>query len=88
MSSSLNGITAYENDDEKRIRNEDIAIFNNNDLKLAKERIKKLVDSKMDEIIAFINNIPTSFNGIDVMSDLRKKYYCETFIVRFNRFLN
>ena len=87
MSSSLNGITAYEDDNEKRIRNEDVIRFANNDLELAKERIRKLVSKRLDEIKDFVNSIPSSFNGIDVMSDLRKNYYLRTFIIRFEHFL-
>lgn len=82
LSSALNGITAYEDDNEKRIRNEDIVKLNNNDLKLSIARIKKLVVSKKDEITAFINDIPFSFNGVEVMSDCRKEYYIKTFAIR------
>ena len=87
MSSALNGITAYEDDNEKRIRNEDIVKINNKDLKTAIERIKNLVNSKMTEIIAFINDIPTNFNDVDVMSNLRKEYYIKTFTIRFEALL-
>ena len=87
MSSALNGITAYEDDNEKRIRNEDIVKTNNKDLKTAIDRIKNLVNSKMTEIIAFINDIPTNFNDVDVMSNLRKEYYIKTFTIRFEALL-
>ena len=87
MSSALNGITAYEDDNEKRIRNEDIVKINNADLKTAIGRIKGLVESKMNEIIAFINDIPASFNDVDVMSNLRKEYYIKTFTIRFEALL-
>ena len=87
MSSALNGITAYEDDNEKRIRNEDIVKINNKDLKTAIDRIKNLVNSKMTEIIAFINDIPTNFNDVDVMSNLRKEYYIKTFTIRFEALL-
>ena len=87
MSSALNGITAYEDDNEKRIRNEDIVKINNADLKAAIGRIENLVESKMTEIIAFINDIPASFNDVDVMSNLRKEYYIKTFTIRFETLL-
>ena len=87
MSSALNGITAYEDDNEKRIRNEDIVKINNADLKTAIGRIENLVESKMNEIIAFINDIPASFNDVDVMSNLRKEYYIKTFTIRFEALL-
>ena len=88
MSSALNGITAYEDDNEKRIRNEDIVKINNADLKTAIGRIKNLVESKMNEIIAFINDIPASFNDVDVMSNIRKEYYIKTFLLRFEALFN
>lgn len=87
LSSALNGITAYEDDDEKRIRNEDIVDIKNSDLSSAIERVVKKIDEKMDEIINFINCIPSSFNNVPVMSDLRKKYYIETFKIRFENIL-
>ena len=83
LSSALNGITAYEDDNEKRIRNDQIVKINNDDLKASIERIKKLINSKMKEIVNFINAIPSSFNGVDVMSCLRKEYYIKTFQIRF-----
>ena len=83
LSSALNGITAYEDDNEKRIRNDQIVKINNDDLKASIERIKKLINSKMKEIVNFINAIPSSFNGVDVMSYLRKEYYIKTFQIRF-----
>lgn len=87
ISSALNGVTAYEDDDEKRIRNEDIVEFENPDLKHSLKKIAKLVDSKMDEIIGFINSIPTSFGDVEVMTPLRKEYYLKTFALRLETFL-
>lgn len=87
ISSALNGVTAYEDDDEKRIRNEDIVEFENPDLKRSLKKIAKLVDSKMDEIIGFINSIPTSFGDVEVMTPLRKEYYLKTFALRLETFL-
>lgn len=87
ISSALNGVTAYEDDDEKRIRNEDIVELENPDLKRSLKKIAKLVDSKMDEIIGFINSIPTSFGDVEVMTPLRKEYYLKTFALRLETFL-
>ncbi len=87
ISSALNGVTAYEDDDEKRIRNEDIVELENPGLKHSLKKIAKLVDSKMDEIIGFINSIPTSFGDVEVMTPLRKEYYLKTFALRLETFL-
>ena len=55
LSSALNGITAYEDNNERRIRNEDIVNFDNDDLKNSVKRVVKLVGEKLDYIISFIN---------------------------------
>ena len=88
FSSALNGITAYEDENEKRIRNEDILKINNDDLRCSIKRVYAEVTSKIGEIEEFINAIPLSFNGIDVMSDIRKKYYLETLKLRLENILH
>lgn len=88
FSSALNGITAYEDDNEKRIRNEDIVKIDNNDLRESIARVRALFSKKKDEIIGFISSIPSSFLGVDVMSDLRKEYYIKTLEIRFEMILN
>lgn len=87
LSSALNGITAYEDDSERRIRNEDILKINNPDLKESIKRVSKLVEEKMNEILSFVNDIPSTFSGVDVVSNLRKEYYLETFRMRFENIL-
>ena len=87
LSSALNGITAYEDDNERRIRNEDILKINNPDLKESIKRVSKLVEEKMNEILSFVNDIPSTFSGVDVVSNLRKEYYLETFRMRFENIL-
>lgn len=86
-SSSLNGITAYENQIEDRIQNIDILKINNDDLKKEIKEMHLLVKEKMNEIESFINEIPNSFNGIDIISDLRKEYYIKTFKMCFEQIL-
>lgn len=85
--SALNGITAYENNDNVRIRCADIFKINNPDLNESIKRIKKLVEEKISDIEAFVNNIPTHFKDMPIISDLRKKYYIETFKIRFYELL-
>ena len=87
-SSALNGVTAYEDNDEKRIRNEDIIKIKNNDLKLSLARVGNLVESKLNEIVEFINSIPSRFNDVDVMSDVRKEYYLKTFKLRLSSLIS
>ena len=86
-SSALNGITAYEYDDEKRIRNEDILKINNKDLKAAVAKVNKLLNEKLAEIISFINDIPATFLGLEIISDIRKEYYIKTLKIRLEEIL-
>lgn len=87
VSSALNGITAYENDLEDRIQNRDILKIKNNDLKKEIQYIYNLVKEKFPEISAFLDEIPNTFNGIEIMSNLRKDYYFATFQLRFKEIL-
>lgn len=87
LSSALNGITAYEDDSEKRIRNEDILKLNNEDLKESINRVCSLFEKKKEEIVSFINSVPAVFNDVNVMSDLRKDYYIKTLMIRFEKLL-
>ena len=87
-SSALNGITAYEDDDEKRIRNEDILKVKNSDLKESMFRVCNLVRAKLDEIKGLVKGIPSNFMDVHIMSDIRKKYYIETFLLRLECLLN
>ncbi len=86
-SSALNGITAYEDANENRIRNLDILTINNVDLEESIMRVYKLIINKKDDIISFINNIPEVYNNIPIMSVERKKYYIATFELRLKNIL-
>lgn len=58
--------------------------------KLLKESIKKntaLVKNHLDEIIDFINSIPSSFNNVEIISDARREYYLKSFLTRFESVL-
>lgn len=84
LSSAINGITAYEDNKENRITNIEILKMQNSELKESIIRIRKLASSKMNEIENFINSIPNTYQGINIMSDIRKRYYIETFKIRLN----
>ena len=53
LSSSLDGITAYEDDSEKRIWNKNIVKIKNKDLEDAILRVEELVYHKFDEIVIY-----------------------------------
>ena len=86
-SSALNGITAYENDDEKRIRNDALLTLPNPDLAKSAVRVYGKVMEKWDEIIQLIRDIPSVFKEVDIMSDIRKEYYIETLRLRRDEIL-
>lgn len=88
FSSALNGITAYEDDAEKRIRNEDIIKIDNEDLKQSIKRVKKIYLEKINEVVKFINDIPSSYENVAIISDLRKQYYIRTMEIRFEKILS
>jgi len=86
-SSSLNGITAYEDDDDNRIRLIDIMNIDNEDLKESIVRVANNISEHFDEIVNFISNIPCIYEGIEIISENRKKYYIETIKLRFNELI-
>ena len=86
-SSALNGITAYEDDEEKRISNLQILNVNNDDLNKAIIKVYELVNDRLNDIITFINEIPNEYNELLVMSNNRKQYYIETMKLRIEEIL-
>jgi len=85
MSSSLNGITAYEDDNEKRISNLDIIKYVKKNNPESINRVLKLFDKNLTLIKAFINEIPTVYNDLNIMSGIRKEYYIKTLEIRLNK---
>ena len=87
-SSAINGITAYEDDEEKRISARDILKINNSVLKERKKYVSTLINEKISFIENFINSIPNSYGDIDIMSEARKTYYIEKLKIRIEKILN
>ena len=59
-------------------------------LKLLKASIVKntqLVESKLDDIVAFIKLIPNEYNGFEIITEPRREYYLKSFITRFENVL-
>jgi hypothetical protein len=86
-SSALNGITAYEDDLEKRISNLQILNIKNNDLNKAIIKVYELINNKLNDIIKFINEIPNDYNNLLIMSNKRKEYYIKTIELRIDEIL-
>ena len=87
ISSALNGITAYEDDRERRIRNNEILSLDDIDLRASISRVYPLVASRLARIGAFIDTIPEVEDGLLIMSPQRKEYYKATIRLRFERLL-
>ena len=81
-SSAKNGITAYEDDNEKEIRNTEIIIYVKKYNSDSIERVVNIVKAKMNDIKELIYNIPNKYDDIEIMSDIRKEYYIRTLELR------
>ncbi len=86
-SSALNGITAYEDDNENRISILKILNLNNEDLNNAIIKVYELFNDKFNDIVQFINEIPIKYNNLLIISNERKEYYIETIKLRFDEIL-
>jgi hypothetical protein len=87
-SSALNGITAYEDDNEKRISNSDIINYVKKNNPKSIDRVLKIVNEKIEEIKGFINDIPCQYDDVSIMSEIRKEYYLKTFEIRLEKLSN
>ena len=87
LSSALNGVTAYETDDDKPILNIDIVKYVRKYNLKSIDRVIENVESNLERIKELIYSIPNEYNGIHIMSDIRKEYYYKTFVIRFNQIL-
>ena len=87
FSSAINGITAYEDDEGNAIRANQILLIDNPDLKQSIERVKELINDNFDKILKLINEIPNTYNGVNIMSEIRKEYYIKTFKIRMENLL-
>ena len=88
VSSAINGITAYEDDDEKRITNLEMINYLK---KYASKNIKDVCDrirNHLNEIKEFIDSIPSHYNDILIISDNRKEYYFKTIKIRLDQLVN
>ena len=81
-SSAKNGITAYEDDNEKEIRNTEIIKYVKKYNSDSIERVVNIVKAKMNDIKEVIYNIPNKYDDIEIMSDVRKEYYIRTLELR------
>lgn len=84
LSSAINGITAYEDNNEKRISNIEIIKYVKKYNPSSLNRVVSNVESNLDRIKKFLNDIPNTYDNLAIMSDIRKDYYLKTFLIRLN----
>lgn len=82
--SSINCITAYEDDEGNNIHFLDLLNGNYIDLLYSIIRVLNVLGSKEAEISDFINSIDNEYRDVFVISDIRKTYYFKTFEFRIN----
>lgn len=82
--SSINCITAYEDDEGNNIHFLDLLKSNNNDLLKSIENVLNSLEDKKAEINDFVNDIRNEYEDIIITSELRKEYYLKTFELRMD----
>ncbi|MBP5550738.1 MAG: hypothetical protein J6X93_01630 [Bacilli bacterium] len=50
-------------------------------------RVYSRINENMDKIKSLIDDIPTEYNAIEIMSNARKEYYLKTIIIRIEQLL-
>ena len=84
IESSVNCITAYEDEEGNNIHFVDLLNTTNQNLIESIEKVLTSIEHKKEEIINFINSIDNEYNDIIIASELRKKYYLKTLELRIN----
>lgn len=88
LSSSLNGVTAYDDENGKRISLMNIINYiDENNLNIIKEIYTNVINN-LDKIKNVFENIPNEYKCVDIITDERKLYYYETFKIRLEYLKN
>ena len=81
-SSAINGVTAYEDDEEKRITAVNLLRVIKEYMPTTFVKVYNNIISNFEKIENLIYDIPNEYNGIQVISDNRKDYYLKTLKIR------
>lgn len=84
LDSSMNGVTAYEDDEGKTVTIRNILDIIKTNKPDVLNKIYDKVMNKIEDIENFIFSIPNEYNDIDIISDNRKLYYLKTLKIRLN----
>lgn len=83
-SSAINGVTAYEDDEEKRITAMNILKAIKENMPSTFVKLYNTIIANFEKIEKMIYDIPNEYNGIPVISDNRKEYYLKTLKIRLD----
>ena len=83
--SSINCITAYEDDEGNNIHFLDLLSSDNEDLIKSIKKVLNNLMAKEKEITNFVKNISNEYKDVKITSDLRKEYYLKTFELRIKK---
>lgn len=84
ISSAINGVTAYETDDEKRISAIEILEYVKKYNPESLNQVYSKVSINFKNITEFIYNIPNTYDEMLIFSNKRKEYYIKTFKIRLD----
>ncbi len=83
-SSAINGITAYEDDEEKRITAINILNYIKDNKSDTFNKVYNNILRHYDEISKLIRDIPNTYEDMLILSNERKEYYLKTLQIRLN----
>lgn len=86
-SSSLNVTSGYNYQGRELLYRDLIDDFDVKELKDAIKAVVPVIEDKIDDITAFIQDIPNTHKGIEIMSDIRKEFYIKGVKKRFDNIL-
>lgn len=79
--------TAYDYNDKVLSAKKMFTTINNPDLEKALTELGPMIKSKIPEINEMINEIPNTTNGYNIISDARKKFYCDSIRCRYEHII-
>ena len=58
-----------------------------NDLNAALKVVIPNIENKWEDVVSFINSLPTQENGIKTISDIQKEFFIKTIKIRFEQLI-
>ena len=69
------------------LTNKDVPLNEYETMRRSIKKIADLVSAHIDEIRKLFDSIPETYQGIEIITPNRKKYYLESFLARYQRIL-